>query len=99
MGDYINRLRGNSPPKKEVNKQAELSAIKRMGMSFRELVYAVLGNNLSSQDTDLLARASTMPWLFPDVAQFQSGKHINIQQLTMRSAVHRRCFAGTTMNV
>lgn len=44
--------------------------------SFRDSVYAMLGRNISGRDADLWARASMVPWHFPDVPEFNGDKHI-----------------------
>jgi len=83
MGDYLKKLRGDSSGPTPGEKQAELSALRQMAMSFSERVRAMLRMNISSRDPDLMARASMMPWLFPDISELQSDKHI---VLTRQSA-------------
>ena len=99
MGDYLKKLRGTPSAPTPGEKQAELSALRQMAMSFAERVRAMLRMNISSQDSDLLARASMMPWLFPDVAQFQSNMHICIQGKRTRSDISRHLSPETQINV
>ena len=97
MGDFLERIIGSHAASE--GKKLVAPLVVQSAKSFRDSVLKALGRNFSGQDPDLLARAHTMPWLFPDVPELRGNGNVIRAMPTARPRITSQRTPDQTLTI